>query len=660
MILQLTQNITTHDDRQLHGIANRRGLGLTNRAVHLTIVVDLPFFPERRARTMQLGPILDRELMRLARQRGSYGGRTVVPLVMLTVIWLNDLAWRYINDGPSTVQQVALFGRLTFAQFVVAQVMATLCIVPGYVSRSIADEKDRKTLTFLLSTRLSSASIITGKLAAGLWHYLACLLAGIPVVLLLPLFGGVEPELVVWTYAGLVSTALFVAGLSILNSVIARRGREAHRLTLCMIVAWLFGPLTLALALPRLSTKIYGWIQPANELVLASSPAGLQISLLGILPRGTFLGSLGRMIGIQLVSALLLTLGAIALLRPAWRRHQDGEPGRLARRVRSRSKPECRGQPMLWKEMHVGRARGGARLLHRLAGLSVVATIGFATSYAGVAGAALEVLALGYGTAAPTSSRTFFNEYLRGMTVLISSLYALSVVGIAAQGIALERMQETWLGLIATPIEGRQILRAKMFGAFWRVREGALVLVVLWSVGLIVGSVHPWGFIACLIGLGVSTWLLTAVGTYASLRAETLASASNMALLPVLLLCLSGFLPKALPEPVRSVVYGAGSIPLVESLMLCSYAEVNEGLLTTPSPTLRATGIVSRAGGGAVLLTCGLNILGAVLAATLLSRLAERQFDRLVGRPWRPQGNPGGPGPNPGVAPLRTAPEPTR
>src|SRR4051812_37805184 len=190
---------------------------------------------------MRLGPIFDRELMTLARRRGSYGGRTVVPLAMLAVLWGNDWARRYIIEGPITVQQMALFGRLTFAQFVLAQVIATLSIVPNYVDRSIAEEKDRKTLTFLLTTRLSSGSIVLGKLAAGLWHYLACLLAGIPVVLLLPLFGGVEPELVVLTYAGLVSTALFVAGLSIANSVIARRGRESHRLTLSMIAAWLFG-----------------------------------------------------------------------------------------------------------------------------------------------------------------------------------------------------------------------------------------------------------------------------------------------------------------------------------------------------------------------------------------------------------------------------------
>src|SRR4051812_33007947 len=221
---------------------------------------------------MRLGPIFDRELMTLARRRGSYGGRTVVPLAMLAVLWGNDWARRYIIEGPITVQQMALFGRLVFAQFVLAQVVATLYIVPGYVNRSIAEEKDRKTLTFLLTTRLSSGSIVLGKLAAGLWHYLTCLLAGLPVVLLLPLFGGVQPEVVLLAYASTVSIALFVAGLSMMISVIARRGREAHRLTTSIIAFWIFGPITIAPVLSWLSPWIYGWLRPVNELILASSP----------------------------------------------------------------------------------------------------------------------------------------------------------------------------------------------------------------------------------------------------------------------------------------------------------------------------------------------------------------------------------------------------
>lgn len=584
---------------------------------------------------MRFGPILDRELTRLARQRGSYGSRTGVPLIMLALIGINALAWHHYNQGPSTVQQVALFGRLIFAQFALVQVIATLSIVPEYVDRSIAEEKDRKSLTFLLTTQLSSGSIVVGKLAAGLWHYLTCLLAGLPVVLLLPLFGGIEPELVVLTYAGVASTALFVAGLSVVNSVIARRSREARRMTLTLIFVWLFGPVTLSLTLARFSPGIYAWLRPANELMLASSPLGVLPSLLGILPGGTFLESLGLMIGIQLTSAALLILGAVALLRPVWRRHGEGVGHRRGRRARSRPRPDCGDQPLLWKELHVGRTRGVARLIIGLACLMALGTLGVTTYFMGIR-AAEEVLAVGYGATEPSPGRSLFNQYLRFVTAILSFLYALILTDSASKGIAVEQMQETWLSLIATPVDGWQILRAKMLGAVWHTRGWACLIVALWSVGLIVGSVHPLGFMAALIGLVVSTWFLAAVGVYAALRAGNPASASNLSLLPVLVLCLSGLLPNALPEPVQSVVLGAGSIPFVESLLLFSYGEVHQGLLSSPSPTLTATGIDSGEGGTTVLLTCGASILVALVAAMALSALAALQFDRLVGRPWRP------------------------
>ncbi len=60
---------------------------------------------------MQLGPILDRELMSLARRRGSYSGRVAVPFLMLAVLWINHWAWNYVREGELTVQDMAYFGR---------------------------------------------------------------------------------------------------------------------------------------------------------------------------------------------------------------------------------------------------------------------------------------------------------------------------------------------------------------------------------------------------------------------------------------------------------------------------------------------------------------------------------------------------------------------
>ena len=56
-----------------------------------------------------------------------------------------------------------------------------------------------------------------------------------------------------------------------------------------------------------------------------------------------------------------------------------------------------------------------------------------------------------------------------------------------------------------------------MIGAIWKARGLATLTLILWSVGLLAGAVHPLGFLAAVAGMGVSCWFLAAVGVSASL-----------------------------------------------------------------------------------------------------------------------------------------------
>jgi hypothetical protein len=187
-------------------------------------------------------------------------------------------------------------------------------------------------------------------------------------------------------------------------------------------------------------------------------------------------------------------------------------------------------------------------------------------------------------------------------------------------------------------MEGREIIRGKMVGAFWRARGVVMLLVALWSVGLLAGAVHPLGFAMALIGLVALTWFCMAVGVYASLRTTSLSLATTAALLPILALDFSGLLPKALPGPIGSVVLGAGSMPLVECLALMSYDDVRALTASpgSPAPILDVVGIASKEPSSRIVLTYAVGVIGSALAGLLLDRLAVRQFDRLIGRPWRP------------------------
>ena len=95
--------------------------------------------------------------------------------------------------------------------------------------------------------------------------------------------------------------------------------------------------------------------------------------------------------------------------------------------------------------------------------------------------------------------RTEFNRFLSHVSSWVEFFMLLIVAGVAAGSVTLERARDTWDSLIATPLDGRDILRAKMLGTIWKVRYGALLLFVLWSIGLLAGSVHPVGFGAAVV-----------------------------------------------------------------------------------------------------------------------------------------------------------------
>jgi hypothetical protein len=182
------------------------------------------------------------------------------------------------------------------------------------------------------------------------------------------------------------------------------------------------------------------------------------------------------------------------------------------------------------------------------------------------------------------------------------------------------------------------------------------VLVVLWTVGLLSGAIHPLGYLAALAWLAVSTWFLVALGTALSLRARDAKHATGRVVTPVSLLVFSALLLLVFPPAGRSVLLAVGSVPFLADLSLVSYEEVRVMLHTGSFPRLDAMRLGTGDGAARVLATCLISLTGQAIAAFLLARSAFRGFDALVGRPVRPDGSPDadGRGSSP---PVRFAPE---
>ena len=132
------------------------------------------------------------------------------------------------------------------------------------------------------------------------------------------------------------------------------------------------------------------------------------------------------------------------------------------------------------------------------------------------------------GSAAPGQARLEFNVALRQFSALFVMLYVVMVCGTAAMSMILERERDTWQSLIATSLTAWEILRAKMLAAIWRAREAGLMLIALWTVGLLAGAVHPLGFLNAVAGLIAIGAFYAAVGVSLSLQIGERKQTDNM------------------------------------------------------------------------------------------------------------------------------------
>jgi ABC-type polysaccharide/polyol phosphate export permease len=209
-----------------------------------------------------------------------------------------------------------------------------LALTPALVARVVADEKQRKTLHYLLASRLTSPEIALGKLLVRMLYLAVLLGVSLPVLSLLVLMGGIDPRLVLLACVATFTTAWFLAALSIWVSTIARRVREASFIAYGLEALWLFSPLILRnVTIPRwpYCDLVAQWLA---DWVGSSSPIEVTKDVIfGVVVGGGSirgqLEAISWMIGLQLAFGLILATLAAMQLRPIFRR-QDGAGG-LAR-----------------------------------------------------------------------------------------------------------------------------------------------------------------------------------------------------------------------------------------------------------------------------------------------------------------------------------------
>ena len=176
--------------------------------------------------TLTIIPIVRRELMADVSGRRLQSERAIFAALLAAVIVGVFGTWCYSAGGEVTSLTMARMtdNALAWSLICHTALYASVVIRGAF---SIARERERRTLDFLLVTRMSSAEIVLGKLAGCLVGACGVLAAGFPIMLLFHVLGGVDLRLLLLADAGFLSTILFFGSWAIWISVEARTGRLA-------------------------------------------------------------------------------------------------------------------------------------------------------------------------------------------------------------------------------------------------------------------------------------------------------------------------------------------------------------------------------------------------------------------------------------------------
>ena len=554
----------------------------------------------RRAGQQFFGPVFFYDLVRTARRGQQIGHRILYAVLLVGVIllvlwaWFPSLRWnspQLWNGVPISLREKAHFAGTFFNTFMLVQFLVVVVVTPAYTATAIAEEKEKRTLEFLLATDLSDREIVLGMMASRLANLILLVLTGLPILSLFEFLGGVDPNLVLAGFVTTGMTVLSLGSMSILISVLARSALGA------LIQSYLWALLYLFCfgfcSFPILSA-MYSYI--AATAPAPGSPPG---TAGGIAPVYLYVSALLIFSGVHAFIAVFCCRSAISQLRvqalgtigrprvprptelrpapsrplqrpagaprnPRKRRAQvtDGwgpypsfpiadpsdESPLMQAALRPRPLPPVGRDGLLWKELYTEQYFGlpGKDATGPI--LMVMALIIFTVALMGV-------------TARAESGAGFhqmINGLVRGLGTPGVCFLGLSVALTAARRVSRERQRQTLDNLLTIPPEREAILFAKWLGSLLSVRGLWWAPAGLWVLGVVTGGLHLAAlplmlaalvvYLAFMASLGL--WFSTLYGT--SMRATLFTTLAAL----VVLIC-PGFMVHMTGGSLRPAVSSA-------------------------------------------------------------------------------------------------------
>ncbi len=527
----------------------------------------------RRGWLKLFGPVLFYDMVRTGRRSRYILLRALYVTAMLVILtWVYWIWWldsRH-GDGGMQIQQMAEFAESLFFTCMIVQLILTLLMTPAYVAGAVAEEKDRKTLEYLLATDLRNREIVLSKLFSRLANLLLIVLAGLPVLSFVQFFGGVDPDLLLAAFAATGLIMLSLAGVSILCSVHARKPRDAIVLTYLVVVVYhALSFLSLILLISDVAEVALGFVvggvlgagpyalppsafsvemfssatdaliatdfKPLEGLVHGFNSGNLVLAIIELgqavaknRPLHEVLGEVLEKFAIFHGGVALVTTSlAVMRLRSVALKEAGGAAVASGWSVFPRlwRRPQVGQQPMMWKELFV---EGGVRFgwLGRICIGSLVLL-----SFVPVFFIIEHFVSSNYGDYSRVRLSQSMNMYVRSVGTIVACLTLLAVAVRASGCISSERDKKTFDELLTTPLDAPSILFAKWMGAISSVRLAWLWLGSIWLMGAVTDGLQ-----IAAVPLLIFAWLVYAgvfacVGMWFSLVCRTTLRATVWTLL---------------------------------------------------------------------------------------------------------------------------------
>jgi ABC-type Na+ efflux pump permease subunit len=447
-----------------------------------------------------VGPVFALELIRSSRRGGqhrfrwAYAAWLVLQLGIFTYIAFVSYGLRRVtaSAGGGQANPAAAGGLVcTFLALLVGQQLVLfLLATPSFAAGAITEEKMRRTLEDLLTTRLSAWEIVAGKLLATVVRVLDLSLPGWLLLCFLAGVCSLDPVLLLALVASVLAPLPALAAVGVLASVWCRRTPSALFSAYALAAAG-FGVLCgLGLLLPSL--------HPFTVPALIARQANPDQLLIGLLGAAAGWGSL---------SVVFLAL-AVWRLRPAYERQMTAGTRRARPGREGVARPPVSDQPLRWKEQNI-EGLGRLPVLRRLPRWVILGCL---------AGLSLAV----FGLALMATWESHTGGWFAGPVLAVAFLFSLAVGVRASATITGERERRTWEALLLTPLDAKQLVRAKVWGIIHSARPFLLACMI--PAILLALAAGPLALAWVLVGWG-TTWImmyyLGACGVSCSVKGTT-------------------------------------------------------------------------------------------------------------------------------------------